>query len=66
MGLLTGDDIKWAKNSKGKMMPVKEIGWATANESPTHMVLQFDSSHGGAYIGSVGNTLWVDNVRVEY
>ena len=66
MGLLTGDDIKWAKNSKGKMMPVKEIGWATANETPTHMVLQFDSSHGGAYIGSVGNTLWVDNVRVEY
>ena len=66
MGLLTGEDIKWAKNSKGKMMPVKEIGWATANESPTHMVLQFDYSHGGAYIGSVGNTLWVDNVRVEY
>ena len=48
------------------MMPVKEIGWASANETPTHMVLQFDSSHGGAYIGSVGNTLWVDNVRVEY
>lgn len=66
MGLLTGDDTKWAKNSKGKMMPVKEIGWASANETPTHMVLQFDSSHGGAYIGSVGNTLWVDNVRVEY
>lgn len=66
MGLLSGDDIKWAKNSKGKMMPVKEIGWATASEAPTHMVLQFDSSHGGAYIGSVGNTLWVDNVRVEY
>lgn len=66
MGLLTGNDIKWAKNSKGKMMPVKEIGWATANEAPTHMILQFDSSHGGAYIGSVDNTLWVDNVRVEY
>ena len=66
MGLLSGNDTKWAKNSKGKMMPVKEIGWATANEAPTHMILQFDSSHGGAYIGSVGNTLWVDNVRVEY
>ena len=66
MGLLSGNDTKWAKNSKGKMMPVKEIGWATANEAPTHMILQFDSSHGGAYIGSVDNTLWVDNVRVEY
>ena len=66
MGLITGDDTKWAKNSKGQMKPVKEVGWAAENEMPTHMVLQFDSSHGGAYIGSVGNTLWVDNVRVEY
>lgn len=66
MGLLSGDDTKWAKNSKGKMVPVKEVGWATDNEAPTHMVLQFDSSHGGAYVGSVGNTLWVDNVKVAY
>lgn len=66
LGLITGDDTKWAKNSKGQMKPVKEVGWAAENEIPTHMVLQFDSSHGGAYIGSVGNTLWVDNVRVEY
>ena len=66
MGLLSGNEKKREKNSKGKMMPVKEIGWATANEAPTHMILQFDSSHGGAYIGSVDNTLWVDNVRVEY
>ena len=26
---------------------------------PTHMILQFSSSHGGAFIGSPGNTLWV-------
>ena len=29
-------------------------------------MLQFSSSHGGAYIGSPGNTLWVDNVRLVY
>ena len=66
MGLTKGDDIKYAKNSKGEMVPVQEIGWGEENEQPTHMVLQFDSSHGGAYIGSIGNTFWVDNVRVVY
>lgn len=66
MALTTGDDTKYAKNSKGKMVQVKEVGWANANEAPTHIVLQFDSSHGGAYIGSVGNTLWIDNVRLAY
>lgn len=66
MGLTQGESVKYAKNSKGKMVPVKEVGWAKADEIPTHMVLQFDSSHGGAYIGSIGNTLWVDNVRMVY
>lgn len=66
MGLTTGDNVKYAKNSKGEMVKVEEVGWADANEKPTHIVLQFDSSHGGAYIGSVGNTLWIDNVRIIY
>ena len=64
--LTSGDKTKYARNSKGNMVPVKEVGWAAANETPTHIVLQFDSSHGGAYVGSVGNTLWVDNVRLAY
>ncbi len=66
MGLTTGDVVKYAKNSKGKMVKVIEEGWAAADETPTHLVLQFDSSHGGAYIGSVGNTFWIDNVRLVY
>lgn len=55
-----------AKNSKGQIVPIKEVGWADANETPTHLIVQFDSSHGGAYVGSVGNTLWIDNVRLVY
>lgn len=66
MGLITGDDTKYALNSKGKNMPINEMGWADKNEEPTHIVLQFDSSHGGAYVGSVGNTLWIDNVSLVY
>lgn len=64
--LTSGANTKYARNSKGVMKPVKEVGWAAANETPTHMVLQFDSSHGGAYVGTVGNTLWIDNVRLSY
>ena len=57
---------RYTTNSKGESVPIKEVGWANANDSPTHMVLQFVSSHGGAYIGSVGNTFWIDNIKLVY
>jgi Putative carbohydrate metabolism domain len=57
---------RYTVNSKGKSVPIKEVGWAEKGETPTHMVLQFTSSHGGAYIGSPGNTMWVDNVKLVY
>lgn len=63
MGLRERD---YTRNSKGESVLIKEIGWAEANENPTHMILQFSSSHGGAFIGSPGNTLWVDNVKLVY
>lgn len=63
MGLRTTD---YARNSHGKSVPVREVGWAAASETPTHLMVQFSSSHGGAYVGAVGNTLWVDNVRLVY
>ena len=63
MGLRSTD---YARNSKGQSVPVKETGWASASETPTHLMLQFSSSHGGAYIGTPGNTLWVDNVALVY
>ena len=57
---------RYTTNSKGESVPIKEVGWANADDSPTHMVLQFVSSHGGAYIGSVGNTFWIDNIKLVY
>ena len=45
---------------------VMETGWAPADATPTLIVLQFSSSHGGAYVGTVGNTFWVDNVGLVY
>lgn len=66
MGLMSGSTGFYALNSKGKNVPVTEDGWAAPDETPTHIVLKFDSSHGGAYVGTIGNTLWVDNVKLVY
>lgn len=57
---------EYARNSHGKTVLVRETGWAEASATPTHIVLQFSSSHGGAYVGTVGNTFWVDNVGLVY
>ncbi len=57
---------RYTMNSKGESVPIKEVGWAEEGDEPTHMILQFTSSHGGAYIGSPGNTFWLDNVKLVY
>lgn len=57
---------RYAVNSKGESVPIQEVGWGTARDEPTHLQLQFTSSHGGAYIGSPGNSFWVDNVEFVY
>lgn len=57
---------RYTMNSKGKSVPILEVGWAEPDEIPTHLVLQFASSHDGAYIGSPGNILWIDNVALIY
>ncbi|MDD3037618.1 PCMD domain-containing protein [Bacteroides sp.] len=53
-------------NSKGESVPIHEVAWGDENDAPTHLYLQFTSSHGGAYIGSPGNSLWIDNVKLVY
>ena len=67
MNLMKGDaNSFYALNSKGKNVPIHEDGWAAPGEAPTHIILKFDSSYGGAYVGTVGNTLWIDNVKLVY
>ncbi len=66
MGLIDGESSFYATNSKGKLVKIIEEGWAPAGETPTHVILKFTSSDGGAYIGSPGNTLWIDNVKFVY
>lgn len=67
MGLITNEeDFRYTQNSRKEIVPVKEVAWGSPDDGITHVILQFTSSHGGAYIGSPGNTLWVDNVKFVY
>ena len=62
MGLLNGEKAYYAKNSKGKLVPVQEEGWADANETPTHVLVMCSSSCGTPFVGTEGLTLYIDNI----
>lgn len=65
MDLLVDKRATYAKNSKGKLVKVREEGWADDDETPTHVMVMFSSSCGDPntpFIGTEGLTLYVDNV----
>ncbi|MDE6137135.1 MAG: PCMD domain-containing protein [Muribaculaceae bacterium] len=66
MDLIPKEKSYYARNSKGKMVPVREVGWDSPDASPTHMVVMFSAGSGEPYMGTPGLTLWVDNVALTY
>lgn len=66
MGLIDKTRPYYARNSKGKMVPVIEEQWDDANATPTHMLVMASSGCGTAYVGTIGMTLWVDNFALVY
>ena len=66
MKLLQGEQALYAVNSKGKRKPILEEGWAGPDKPCTHAVLQITAGCQGAFVGALGNTLWVDNICLEY
>jgi hypothetical protein len=56
----------YARNSKGKLVPIIEEGWADQNDTPTHLILMFSSGSGEAYTGTEGLTFYVDNVGFQF
>lgn len=66
MGLRSEEKASYARNSKGVMKPIQEVGWATNGEAVTHIMLQFSSSNGGPYIGNTDSRFWVDNIGLVY
>lgn len=65
MGLITEDPL-YTKNSKGQAVPIQEVGWAKEGTTPTHIIMRISSGYGGAYVGSPGATMWVDNIALGY
>lgn len=66
MGLLNGKKAYYARNSKGKLVPVEETEWAPADAVPTHVLVMFSTSCGEPYVGTEGITLYVDNVAFGF
>lgn len=66
MGLLNGDKAYYARNSKGKLVPVEEVEWAPADATPTHVLVMLSSSCGEPFVGTEGLTLYVDNVAFGF
>ncbi|MGS4346289.1 PCMD domain-containing protein [Myroides odoratus] len=66
MALRTGEFTDYTRNSKGQMTPIIEEGWGNASDPVTHLIVQFSSSNGGAYIGNENSRLWVDNIGLVY
>lgn len=66
MGLIPEKKSYYARNSKGKMVPVKEVGWDSDDATPTHIILMASAASGEAYTGTIGLTFWIDNIAAEY
>ena len=65
MGLKNDPESAYhALNSKGRNVIIQEDGWAEPGTEPTHLIINIISSCGKAFYGGVGNTVWVDNVKV--
>lgn len=66
MGLLNGSKAYYAYNSKGKLVPVQEEGWAPADATPTHVLVMASSTCGEAFIGTEGLTMYIDNIAFGF
>lgn len=66
MGLLDGEKAYYARNSKGKMVKVHEVGWGTPDETPTHVLVMASSTCGEPFVGTEGIALYIDNIAFGF
>lgn len=59
-------DMRRAMNTKGRIVPIQETGWAKEGTQPTHILINLSSGSYEAFVGHDGNTFWVDNIRLVY
>ncbi len=66
MGLLNGEKAYYGYNSKGKLVPVKEVGWAPIGTQPTHVLVMASTSCGEPFVGTEGITMYIDNIAFGF
>lgn len=66
VALRSGKNAYYARNSKGKMVPVNEEGWDSPNAIPTHVVVMISAGSGEPYVGTEGLTFYADNVGFSF
>lgn len=66
LGLRTGDEAFYARNSQGQMVPVNEEGWGGQHDVPTHLIVLISAAGGDRCVATEGLTLYVDNIGLEY
>lgn len=66
MGLLDGSKAYYAYNSKGRLVPVHEVGWDAPDAVPTHVLLMASTSCGEPFVITEGITLDIDNISFVY
>lgn len=66
MGLLKDEKAYYAYNSKGKLVPVQEVGWAPVGTTPTHVLVMASTTCGEAFIGTEGLTMYIDNIAFGF
>lgn len=66
MGLIPREKSYYARNSKGKMVPVTEEQWDAPTATPTHLLVMFSSGSGEPYVGTVGTEFLIDNVGLVF
>lgn len=66
MGLMANDKSYCARNSKGKIVPITEVGWDSPDAAPTHLMVMFSAGSGEPYVGTIGTEFLIDNASLEY
>ncbi len=66
MGLIPEKKSYFCRNSKGKIVPIHEVGWGAPDEEVTHLMVMASSACGTAFVGAEGTSFWVDNIYLEY
>lgn len=65
-GLIPTESSYYGYNSKGKLVPIHEVKWDSADATPTHMILMMSAGSSEPYTGTPGLTLYIDNVGLVY